>query len=346
MNNTSKLVSDKGKISAEQYGKFSSDVADEMKKNQAQKDLERENYISSIPKGLSKEDLDIRYADIETKLNILFPSKNALPAREIGKNGTIVSEHKNKLAFIFIGDVKKAEEFEQYELNAPKISMVIGGGLETTYNPSTGEIIKIDPREDSILGISAQFHLISMADIDVKGILPITTLKNRSAVRAEADIIEMSANEAVFVRSLGRPYNSSGSRIMTPGGVHIISGQNTDKKNIKEPEPMVLGKGLVDTLFQLVEKISEINSTMMSMNEDILQLKASLITHTHIATTLGALTTPSADLVASVAPTMASKTTLNITNGYANLINLEMLKTNNLTALSPNTFLSAFNRVN
>ncbi len=346
MNNTSKVISNNGKITDEQYGKFSPDLSDEMKRIQAQREIEKNNYYAAIPKGLSKDELELRQSDVDAKLDLIFAARVAKPIKETGINGSIVAEHKNKLAFIFIGDVKKAEESGQFNINAPKISMIVGGGLETTYNPKTGDLMTIDPREDNVLGVTSQLHLISLADIDVRGILPISTLKNRSTVKAEADIIELSSNEAVFIRSLGRPYNSSGSRIMTPGGVHIIAGQNTDDKNIRESEPMVLGKGLSDTLFQIVDKMSEINSTIMSMNEDILALKTSLLAHTHVSLPAGGPTTPSVDLIASVAPTIASKTTLNITNTYSNLINLEVLKTNNLTALSPQSFLSQFNRVN
>jgi hypothetical protein len=105
-----------------------------------------------------------------------------------------------------------------------------------------------------------------------------------------------------------------------------------------------LGKKLSDTIIEIVDKLSEINSTILSMNEDMLALKIALLAHFHVSA-VGPVS-PSADLAASVAPTIASKTVLNISNGYSSLINLELLKTNKLTALSPEKFLSDYNRVN
>jgi len=184
-----------------------------------------------------------------------------------------------------------------------------------------------------------------MSDVMVDGIFgKVTQLSNRAAIRTNTDVLELSAKETVIIRSLGTSYNSKGVRILTPGGVHIISGQTTTEKKIKEPEPMVLGKALADTIQELVSKISEMNSVMISMNEDILNLKGALLTHFHIGA--GGPTAPSADLAANILPTLISETTLNIMNGYSNLINLEILKANKLTAFSAGKFLSEFNRVN
>lgn len=331
--------------SPETTGKFRIDVQEDIKRKAQQKADQYNTMSAAIPKGLSKEELESRQEEIVNQLNKQNPPKSLTIQKETGKNGNIVAEHKNKLAFIFIGDVKKAEDSTEYTVNAPKISMVVGGGLETTYDPKTGDLIKLDPREDNVIGTSVQLHLLSLADIDVQGILPISTLKNRSAFKTEADIVDLSAKEAVIIRSLGRPYNSSGARILTPGGVHIVSGQNYGDAKIKEPEPMVLGKALNDALFDVTDQISQINSVLTDVVQDILTLKIALMAHVHPVVGPG-VTAPSPDLIAQVAPTIASKTVLNITNCYSNLINLELLKTNRMTALSPQKFLSQYNRVN
>jgi hypothetical protein len=224
--------------------------------------------------------------------------------------------------------------------------MVVGGALGTTYNPKTGELNDIDPRTNELIGVSSQLHLLSLTDVDVKGILDIDTLKKRSSIKTEADALELYSNEIVIIRSLGRPYKSTGARTMTPGGVHIISGMNTKDKKIKEPEPMVLGKALSDTLSEIMVKISDINSVLINMNEDMLKLKIALMAHIHIATAPGSPVSPSADLISVVAPSVGTSTVKNIANLYSNLINLELLKTNKLTPLSESKFLSDFNRVN
>ena len=301
-------------------------------------------------KEISAEDLKERQRLVDEEIKELYSKQVPMPAIQPGKNGTIVSKHKNKLAFIFIGDVKKAEEDTKNTINAPKISMVVGGGLESAYRPDNEEIVSIDPREERIVGVSAELHLISLSDIDTKGILLASSLTNRSAVKATADVLELSAKEVVLIRSLGEAYGSKGHRVMTPGGVHIVSGINNGEQLITEPEPMVLGKKLNDVIIEIVNKISEMNSTIISMNKDMLTLKSSLITHIHpIAPIPGPpflVAAPSPVLATTIAPTIVSNTVLNITNCYSNLVNLELLKANKLTALSKENFLSDYNRVN
>jgi len=328
-------------LSEEQIGKFSKDKQDAIKRLEQQKIDEKNALYAAIPKNLSGDQLKQKQEEINNKLKEKNPDPPLSIKKELGKSGSIVAEHKNKLAFIFIGDVKKAEETSKYKVNAPKISLVVGGGLETTTDPKTGKDIVLDPREDKLVGMSAQLHIVSLSDIDVKGILPVNFLNNRSAVRTEADVLDLSAREVVIIRSLGTPYNSNGARVLTPGGVHIISGQSTDSKNIKEPEPMVLGKGLADTLLEMMNQISQVNSTLLEVAQDILKLKIALLAHVHPPSTA-----PSPDLIAQVAPTIATKSILNITNCYSNLINFEVLKTNKMLPLSPEKFLSAYNRVN
>ena len=281
--------------------------------------------------------IEILQQRVNSEISKTYSKKAAIPSIIEGDNGSVVSKHKNKLAFIFIGDAKKAELDKNNSVNAPKISLVVGGGLESTYK-------EIDPRDDRLIGPAVQLHLTSLADIDVRGILPVKSLNNRSAIRAKADVLELAASEVVVIRSLGDAYGSKGHRVMTPGGVHIISGQSTAEKKLKAPEPMVLGKKLSDVITELTEKLSEINSTIISMNEDIMELKVSLLTHTHPV--IVGIAGPSIDLALVVTPTMAAKTLLNMMNAYSSLVNLELLKTNRLTALSPGKFLSDFNRVN
>lgn len=294
----------------------------------------------------NQEDYKKRLKEIDEGLKKLYSKPIAIPAITEGNNGKAEIKHKNKLAFIFIGDTKQAEEDKKNNVNAPKISLVVGGGLESAYNDN---VVRVDPREDNIIGVSSQIHLISKVDIDVKGILPdpSSTLFNRSAIKAKADVLDLSANEIVIIRSLGEAYNSQGAKTMSPGGVHIVSGMNTPDKTIKAPQSMVLGENLSNTLLKMLDLIADINSTIISMNTDILALKTSLLAHVHsVPLPVPIPTLPSIDLAATVAPTIATKTALNISNSYSNLINLELLKTNKLTSFSAETFLSEFNRVN
>lgn len=363
-----------GKLSPEFLGKFSPDQQEELKKisddklqelqKLAKKQQEETKQIGKSPTAQIINLNEVRSEQLAT-INQIFSTSGPKQKIKSKTSGQIVAEHKSKLGFIFIGD---SVEDPTVEVNAPKISMVVGGALGTTYNPKTGEMNDIDPESNNLIGVSSQFHLLSLTDIDVKGILPVSTLKKRSSIKTEADALELYGNEIVLIRSLGRPYKSAGARTMTPGGVHIVSGMEISEEKGNQPQPMVLGKALADTLSEIVTKISDINSVLINMNEDLLSLKLSLVSHTHpvfttgaelaaavaIATTTGGsaplplstIGTPSITLATQVAPTIATSTVRNITNTYSHLINLEVLKTNSLTPLSSQKFLSDFNRVN
>ena len=329
----------------EQLAKFSKDKIEEAKTALKKQKEVLKGSFDSIKSRLEREYPNgVPYAELEaarqtsiTEAKAAIETQTAIPKLLFAENGKYIAKHKNKLGFIFIGDTIKSENLISTErsLNSPKIAMVIGGGLE-------GSETKIDPREDHVQGCAAQFHMISYADIDVKGILPINKLMNRSAIKMEADVAEISGKDIVLIRSRGDSYNSSGTRTFGPGGVHIVSGN----KDITEPEPMVLGKQLSKALVVIVDMIGELNTSLIDLNLDILELKTNLLLHSHMTLGPAGPTSPSLDLALSVAPTIAIKNSLGISNGYSRLINIEQIKLNNLTALSANNFLSKFNRVN
>lgn len=315
-------------------------------KNAREKAYKQLNEDAQRSKNITKEQIEENKRKIDESIQNLYKRPFGIPIID-EKLGKPEIKHKDKLGFVYIGDVAKSVS-EKNTVNAPKIAMAIGGGLEYAFNPVTNESNKIFPQNDRIEGASAQLHLISLSDIDVKGILTptVTTLYNRSAIKAEADVLEFSSNEMVIIRSLGRPYNSKGSRVLAPGGVHIISGQNSGDNMLKEPQPMVLGNSLSAALLKMTEAIGEIVSMLIGMNSDMLTLKTALMAHTHVATSIASPTTPSFDLIAAVSPTMSTKTYVNVSNGYSQLHNLEMFKINVLSPLSENKFISDFNRVN
>jgi len=369
-----------GKLSPEFLGKFSKAQQEKLERISKQKNDEIQKVLKkqreereklarfpSIQQINIKEDAEkIKLEEINKLYSIDGPKQKIASKHD----GQIVGEHKTKLGFIFIGDSSAYAGDPKALVSVPKISMAVGGVLQANNKPD-GQINEIDPRSDNLIGVASQFHLLSLTDVDVTGIFNDNekfVLKKRSSIKAEADILELYSNEAVLIRSLGRPYKSgTGARTLTPGGVHIISGMHTKDKPLNL-EPMVLGKTLSDVLSEMVGKISDINSVLINMNEDLLNLKLSLISHTHPVFTTGAelaaavaiavatggsaplplsaIGTPSIGLATQVSPTIATSTVRNITNTYSHLINLELLKTNNLTPLSEKNFLSQFNRVN
>lgn len=310
------------------------------KAKQAREDAYKKlNEDKEKRKDLTQDEIKERQKLIDEQITKLYTPSQPLPPIEVGKNGVTAAQHKNKLAFIFIGDDIKGETDKNNLVNSPKISFVVGGGLESAIGENPAPV---DPRTNKIIGVSSEIHMTSLTDIDVTGIMPISTLSNRSAIIAKSDVLDLSAREIVIIRSTGEAYGSKGQRVMSPGGVHIVSGQGKEV----QPQPMVLGNNLNNTIIKILEEIGNITSFIISMNTDILALKASLMAHVHITAVPGSPTTPSVDLIAGLIQTIPSKTIVNLTNAYSTLINLEMIKTNNLTALSPDRFISDFNKVN
>jgi len=330
--------------SQEYLNKLTLDRQEFIKQSSKKAEVARTEALKKLNANIEKQEigqqgtLEARQREIDQNLKEIYSRPTPIPEIIEGDSGRVAIKHKNMTAFIFVGDTEKSDK-QIDGINAPKMAFVVGGGIETST-------AKLDPRKDSILGVSSEIHLTSLSDINVDGIFGKTTLlSNRAAIKTNTDILELAARETVIIRSLGASYNSKGVRVLTPGGVHIISGQSTAEKKINEPEPMVLGKALTDTLQEFVIKISEMNSIMINMNEDILNLKIALLAHFHTIAPPG-IAVPSADLAISILPTLISETALNIMNGYSNLINLEVLKVNKLTAFSAGKFLSEFNRVN
>lgn len=359
-NNTVNINNSIGDEPSKEYLlKFSKDKREQIKINFKKAKSVKEEKLSLLEaekeklNKLKSQENEIRLQELQTREQQV---KDALEAYSANFPSPVIEEtengqtfkHKNKLGYIFIGDTEKAvfAKKDGKSVNSPKISMVVGGGLEAAY---VKEPLKINPTQEKILGISAELSLISMYDLDIKGIGPnenVSFLKNRSVVKAKADALELSAKEIVVIRSLGEAYLSQGDRLLSPGGVHVISGMNTETKKITSPEPMVLGKKLSDTLVDMVDKMSELNSEIIKISEDIMNLKTFLMAHIHISNAPGLPTSPSAELISSLLSTIPSKSIPTITNSYTRIVNLEMLKTNRLMALSKESFMSQYNRVN
>lgn len=333
--------------SLEHLGKYDPSEQKKVLENTIKAQKERLNSITSLNRDLSngvinRQQFEKQKAIINENIANSF-RRTPVTNIDKGDNGLIPVAHKNKLAFVFVGDTEKSESNELFDINAPKICFAVGGGLETFYDPNNNKLASIKPKNDYMPEASAQLHLISNSDIDVEGILEIPTLKNRSAIKAESDVLDFSAKEVVFIRSLGRPYNSSGTRVFTPGGVHIVSGTNL--KEEEKPQPMVLGRSLMDFLSTFTDLVNLLVSTVINISSDLINLKLVLKDHVHfISPQTGPL--PSASVLAYVIQTAIKDDLVNVGNLYSILLNLEMQKTNHLTALSSKKFISEFNKVN
>lgn len=173
---------------------------------------ERVDQVSSLSKKLSaglinKDQFDSEIKKIDKSIEKTY-HRSPTAKVENGNNGETAAKHKNKLGFIFIGDTEKSENTELFNVNAPKITLAVGGALETTYNPQKNELATIDPRKDFIPQASAQIHIISSADTDVYGIAGQSAFNNKSTIKMRADVLDIASNQAVLIRSLNPPYVS------------------------------------------------------------------------------------------------------------------------------------------
>jgi hypothetical protein len=335
--------------SLEVLGKY--DIAQQKKtvENFVKAQKDRIESLKSLTKqvadgSISKDEYEKRKKQIDENLNKVY-HRSPTPEIQKGNNGEVVAKHKNKLGFIFIGDTLNAEKNDLFSVNAPKMTLAVGGALETTFNPFKNDVEFVDPRDEFIPQASAQIHLISSSDINVEGIFSSSAFRNKSAVKIRSDVLDFSANQAVLIRSLNTPY-VAGVRSYSPGGVHIVSGQG-DSKNFKELEPMVLGQSLNSTLNDIMKLIGDMVSVIKDINSGIISLKTALSLHTHIVPLPTPIpTVPSAELIAHATATAVTEDLLNTGNLYSILFNTELLKLNDLMAMSPNSFTSKFNRVN
>lgn len=295
------------------------------------------------------EEYQKKIKEVDDNLNQIY-HRSPTPDVQKGKNGSIVAKHKNKLGFIFIGDTLNAEENDLFNVNSPKITLAVGGALETSFDPFKNNPAFVDPREEFIPQASAQIHLISSSDIDVEGIAAESAFRNKSAVKIRSDVLDFSANQAVIIRSLNTPY-IAGVRSYSPGGVHIVSGNKEAGGEYKDPEPMVLGNSLSNTLIEMMKIISELASIVNNINNGLINLKQVLGSHTHLvqiapppAPPIPTLLSPEINVYNTI--TAITEDLLNTGNIYSNMLNMEIKKLNDLMEMSPKSFTSKFNRVN
>ena len=108
----------------------------------------------------------------------------------------------------------------------------------------------------------------------------------------------------------------------------------------------VLGKKLSDFLLKFTNIINELVTNTLNVNSGIIELKSALKNHIHVIGTQGT-TLPDKVFIGPYVARTSIKNDFKITGNLKSiLLNLEMMKLNYLTALSPQKFISDFNRVN
>lgn len=159
---------------------------------------------------------------------------------------------------------------------------------------------------------------------------------NRSAVMLNADIVQHRGNEVIELIVGNSAYRTAGSRIGSSGGVHLVKAGRED-----DMQPMVLGNNLVSTLMELTDFVNNLSTRIIEIRKDIIIMKGLLIAHVHLLPLPVPIpTTPSPDLAATLGTSLASDA-LEVSNGIANLINLEISKINHLYPFSSEKIVSS-----
>ncbi len=140
---------------------------------------------------------------------------------------------------------------------------------------------------------AARIYMSQKTDIDINFGLAAGNMgqkSTQSAIGLKADAVRvMSRGGGIkMVTHSPRLMNSQGAKNNTESaGVEIIAGN--DDTNL---QPMVLGDNLADLLTKMLEMISQINGTLSSITDDMIDMNSVLSNHVHYAGT-GAPTTPS-----------------------------------------------------
>ena len=278
-----------------------------------------EKKIKVINEGISEKDND--------KVS-LYPTPKVVDT--IFKKKIL---HPNKAAGILIGDNEK------YPDNS-SIALVAGmhGSVVTDVDPTSG----LESIYSKVNELDSSYLVINSLD-DPKLTSTAGPMNARSSIRALSDTVSIHGREVVEIVAGGRPYRGpTGSRIFSPGEVHIVAG-NTVKEPGFDLQPMVKGDNLVSALDDIMTLVNSMASNQTKIHNEIVLLKLALAAHTH---PIGAPTTfPSPELASAIAG-LAMKDITSMTNNFGSIVNNELFKLNYLKPFSERNIKSRYNKVN
>lgn len=251
------------------------------------------------------------------------------------------AEHGNKFALITLNDTKQASNTD-IKANAPKFSVYIGNGTEPFQSSDGKKIAVFDTQDDNQPSIAAQFHVTSLTNISTKNLFetPGEDLKNVSAIKGKADVIQLHGNQMVIINAGAVSKNSNGFKTSVPGGVHIYAGDR-DSEGASQAQPMVLGNNLKTALEEIYQTLQSLSSNISDINLEIMQMKVGLMVHFHPP-----LAPPSPTLIAQFSPTLITNDLRRTLNSYADMINHQLEKINRVLPITNQVITSAYNTVN
>lgn len=274
------------------------------------------------------------------KINTLSKDQVSIMPKIDFKSYEWHAQHANKFAFMTINDTHAAEFGDA---NSPKFSVYIGNGKEP-FKSSDGKLIgNFDPRDVDQKTIAAQFHVTSLTNISLNKIITPSKapLRNRSAIKGTADVVEMMGNEVIILNASAKSRNSNDINTYSPGGVHIFTGDR-DSAGANPSQPMVLGDNLNALIATMNDRIDQVSKALLDLNTEVMLIRTGLTLHVHPP-----LAPPSPDLAAQFVPRFLTSDLKRTLNNVAETIN-NIIDQINTSPLSKSKFniTSQFNTVN
>lgn len=220
-------------------------------------------------------------------------------------------------------------------LNAPwSGQFALGVGSENdnvTFQPS----VLLDP--NSAQHITVGHNIVaSCADIRLRSFGQAYIASNRTVAVSNADIVQHRGNEIIELVVGSSNYRSSGSKIGSSAGVHLLKAGKEDRL-----QPMVKGDNLVEALKDLVKFVNDLSTRIIEIRKDLITMKTYLMAHVHLSPgpIPGIPTSPSPDLLVTLGSSIVFDG-FEISNGIGNTVNLELLKLNYLQPFNASKILS------
>ena len=210
----------------------------------------------------------------------------------------------------------------------------LGVGSENdnvTFQPS----VLLNPNSSQHITIGHNI-VASCVDIRLRSLGENYIASNRTVAVSNADVVQHRGNEIIELVVGSSNYRSNGSKIGSSAGVHLLKSGKEDNL-----QSMVLGNNLTEALNDLVRFVNDLSTRIVEIRKDMITMKSFLMAHIHVSPgpIPGTPTSPSPDLAVTLGSSFVSDS-LEISNGIANTINLELLKANHLQPFNKSKILS------
>lgn len=275
-------------------------------------DLEKVNKKNVSKQSISKDRVPNTILDLDTQ------------------NETVLKNTGKGTAATYVG-----YNTSKPNLNSPwSGQFVMGVGSENdnvTFQPS----VLLNPNSSQHITIGHNI-VASCADIRLRSLGENYIASNRTVAVSNADVVQHRGNEIIELVVGSSNYRSSGSKIGSSAGVHLLKSGKEDNL-----QSMVLGNNLTEALNDLVRFVNDLSTRIVEIRKDMITMKSFLMAHIHVSPgpIPGTPTSPSPDLAVTLGSSFVSDS-LEISNGIANTINLELLKANHLQPFNKSKILS------